>query len=83
MILYIMCKIWGLHGGDYDMETQNVPHRKYVTSSATMPGWLMLCKIWRFHGSDYEERRLLEYKNPVRTSQEAHICYRAQPVNAM
>jgi hypothetical protein len=32
----------------------------------------MLCKIWGFHGSDYEEYRLLGYKNPVRTSQEAH-----------
>jgi hypothetical protein len=27
-------------------------------------------KICGFHGGDYEERRLLGYKNPVRTSQE-------------
>jgi hypothetical protein len=30
-------------------------------------------KIWGFHGSDYEECRLLEYKNPVRTSQKTHF----------
>jgi hypothetical protein len=28
--------------------------------------------IWDFHGCEYEECRLLRYKNPVRTSQEAH-----------
>jgi hypothetical protein len=33
---------------------------------------LILCKILGFHGSDYEERRLLGYKNPVRTSPETH-----------
>jgi hypothetical protein len=32
----------------------------------------MLCKICDYHGGDYEERRLLGYKNPVRTSQETH-----------
>jgi hypothetical protein len=32
----------------------------------------MLCKISGFHGGDYDERSLLEYKNPVRTSQETH-----------
>jgi hypothetical protein len=32
----------------------------------------MLCKIWGFHGGDYEECRILEYKNPVRTSQEIY-----------
>jgi hypothetical protein len=32
----------------------------------------MLCNISGFHGSDYEERRLLVYKNPVRTSQETY-----------
>jgi hypothetical protein len=36
------------------------------------PSRLRLCKIWGFHGGDYEERRLLGYKNPVRTSQETH-----------
>jgi hypothetical protein len=30
----------------------------------------MLRKIWGFHGGDYEECRRLEYKGPVRTSQE-------------
>jgi hypothetical protein len=32
----------------------------------------MLCKIWGFHGGDYEERRLLEFKNPIHTAQERH-----------
>jgi hypothetical protein len=32
----------------------------------------MLCKISGVHGGDYEECRLLGYKTPVRTSQEAH-----------
>jgi hypothetical protein len=32
----------------------------------------MLCKIWGAHGGDYSEWRLLEYKNPVRTSQETY-----------
>jgi hypothetical protein len=32
----------------------------------------MRCKLWGFHGPDYEERRLLWYKNSVRTSQESH-----------
>jgi hypothetical protein len=31
----------------------------------------------------YEECRLLGYKNPFRTSQETHLRYRAQSVNAM
>jgi hypothetical protein len=44
----------------------------------------MLCKIWGFCGGDYEECRLLEYKNPVRTSQETlPFLYRVQPVKAM
>jgi hypothetical protein len=32
----------------------------------------MLRKVSGFRGGDYEERRLLGYKNPVRTSQETH-----------
>jgi hypothetical protein len=45
---------------------------------------IMFVKIRGYHGCDYEECRLLRYKNPVRTSKEAHyVCYRAQPVNAM
>jgi hypothetical protein len=30
------------------------------------------CKMWGFRGGDYKERRLLEYRKPVRTSQETH-----------
>jgi hypothetical protein len=29
-------------------------------------------KVCDFHGGDYEECRLVEYKNPIRTSQEIH-----------
>jgi hypothetical protein len=32
----------------------------------------MLCKFYGVHGCDHEERRLLGYKNAVRTSQETH-----------
>jgi hypothetical protein len=42
-----------------------------------------VCKIGGFHGGDYEEWRLLGYRIPVRTSQETHLSYRAQPVNAI
>jgi hypothetical protein len=67
----------------WDIKTKFVPHRKYYVS-ATEPSRLMLCKICGFHGGDYEERRLLAYKNPVRTSQETlRLRYRAQPFNAM
>jgi hypothetical protein len=31
-----------------------------------------MLKDLRFSGDDYEERHLLGYKNPVRTSQETH-----------
>jgi hypothetical protein len=36
-------------------------------------------KIWGFYGGDYEECRLLGYKNPVRTSQEAHYVSATEP----
>jgi hypothetical protein len=39
----------------------------------------MLLKIWDFHGGDDEERRLLGYKNPVRTSQETHYVSATEP----
>jgi hypothetical protein len=47
--------------------------------------WLTksLCEIWGFHGSDYEEWRLLGYKNPVRTSQEAHYFSTTVPSQLM
>jgi hypothetical protein len=74
----MLCKIWGFHGGDYEVfhllgyktpvPTSQETH--YVT--VTEPSRLMLCKIWGFQGGDYEECRPLGYKNPVRTSQETH-----------
>jgi hypothetical protein len=72
------CKIWHLHGGDYE-ECRLLRYKNpFRTSqetlyfSTTETNRLMLCKIWCFHGDDYEECRLLGYKNPVRTSQETH-----------
>jgi hypothetical protein len=40
---------------------------------------IMLCKIWGFHGGDYEECRVLEYKNPYRTSQETRYVSATEP----
>jgi hypothetical protein len=37
------------------------------------------CKICGFHGRDYKECRLLGYKNPVRTSHEAHYLSATEP----
>jgi hypothetical protein len=50
---------------------QFVIHRRHYVSSIDL-SQLMLCKIWGYHDGDYEEFRLLDYKNPVRTSQETH-----------
>jgi hypothetical protein len=36
-------------------------------------------KIWSFHGDYYEECRLLGYKTPFRTSQEAHYVSATVP----
>jgi hypothetical protein len=70
----MLCKIWGLHGGDYE-ECRLLGYKNLVRTSqethyvyTTEPSRLMLCKIWGLQGSDYEEWRLLRYKNPVRTS---------------
>jgi hypothetical protein len=63
-----------------------VPHRRHITSPLLQSlDRLILCNIWGFQGGDYEECRLLEYKKPVRTSQETHYVYAAEPrpVNAM
>jgi hypothetical protein len=43
----------------------------------------ILRRIWGLHGGDYEERRLLGYKNPVRTSQEKHYLYATEPSRLM
>jgi hypothetical protein len=64
------------------IKTQFVPQETHYVS-AIEPSRLMLCKISGFHCGDYEECRLLGYKNPVRTSQETRLRYRAQSVNAM
>jgi hypothetical protein len=55
----------------WDIKPQFVLHRRHYVSAAEASR-LMLCKIWGFHGGDYEERRLLRYKGPIRTSQETH-----------
>jgi hypothetical protein len=41
------------------------------------------CTIWGFHGGAYEECRLLRYKNPVRTTQEAHYVSATEPSRLM
>jgi hypothetical protein len=39
----------------------------------------MLRKILDFHEGDYEKRRLLGYKNPVRTSLETNYASATEP----
>jgi hypothetical protein len=86
----IFWKIWGFRGGCYE-EGSLLGYKNPVRTSkethctsATDPSRLMLCKIWGFRGGCYEEGSLLGYKNPVCTAKETlHLCYRAQPVNAM
>jgi hypothetical protein len=40
-------------------------------------------KIWGIHGGGYKECRLRGYKNPVRTSQETHYVFAAEPSQLM
>jgi hypothetical protein len=61
-----------------DIKPQFLPYRRHITSPLESNG-LRLRKIWGFHGGDYEERRLLGYKNPVRTSQETHCVSATEP----
>jgi hypothetical protein len=85
----MLCKIWGIHGSDYEeclLLEYKTPFRtsqetNYVTT--TESSQLMLCKIWSFHGSDYEECRLLEYKTSVRTSQETYYISAAESSQLM
>jgi hypothetical protein len=74
----MLCKIWGVHGFDYE-ECRLLGYKAPVRTSqethyvsATELSQLMLCKIWGPYGFDYEECRLLGYKNPVRNSQETY-----------
>jgi hypothetical protein len=55
------CKIWGLHGGNYE-ECRLLGYKNLVRTSQekhyvsfTEPSRLMLCKIWGYHGCHYEE----------------------------
>jgi hypothetical protein len=80
----ISCKIWGLHGGDYE-ECRLLEYINSVLTSqethyvsATNCSQLMPCKFWGFDGGDYGERRLLGYRNPIRTSQETHYVSATQ-----
>jgi hypothetical protein len=88
-VTYKECKIWALHGGDYE-EWRHLGHKtsdrtsqekRYV--SATVSSRLMLYKIWDLHCCDYEECRLLGYKNPVYTSQEKHYVSATEPSRLM
>jgi hypothetical protein len=74
----MLCKIQGIHGGNYE-ECRLLGYKNSVCTpqetyylSATYSSQLMLCKIQGIHGGDHEECRLLGYKNPVRTPQETH-----------
>jgi hypothetical protein len=55
----------------WDIKTRFIPHRIHYFY-ATEPSQLMLYKILDIPGRDFEEFRLLEYENPVHTSQETH-----------
>jgi hypothetical protein len=64
---FILFKIWGFHGCDYE-ECRLLGYKNPVRTSqethyvsTTESNQLMLCKIWGFHGCDYEEC-LLGYK---------------------
>jgi hypothetical protein len=55
----MLCKIWGVNGGDYEecrfvgyIETIRTSQEAHYVSS-TDPSRLMLCRIWDFHGGDY------------------------------
>jgi hypothetical protein len=55
----MLCKIWGVHGGDYE-ECRLLGYKNPVRTSleiryflATEPRRLMLCKICGFHGGDW------------------------------
>jgi hypothetical protein len=43
----------------------------------------MLCTICGFHVRDYEGRRLVTYRNPVRSSQETHYVSATKPSRLM
>jgi hypothetical protein len=50
----MLCKIWSLHGGDYE-ESRLMGYKNPVRTSkeayqfsATEPSWLLLCEIWSF-----------------------------------
>jgi hypothetical protein len=84
-----VCKIWGLHGGDYEecrllgyINPVRTSQEKHYFS-AIESSRLMLCKIWGFHGGDSEECRLVGYKNSVRTSQETHNFSATEPSRLM
>jgi hypothetical protein len=85
----MLCKIWGIHGSDYE-ECPLLGYRTPVCTSqetryvsTTQASQLMLCNIWGIHGTDYEECRLLGYRTPVRTSQETHYVSATEPSRIM
>jgi hypothetical protein len=87
--LYILRKIWGIHGGDYEacrlvryktpVRTSQQTHYVYLTELSQ----IMLWNMWGYHGGDYEECRLLGYKTQVRTSQETHYVSATEPSQFM
>jgi hypothetical protein len=84
-----ICKIWSLHGGDYEesrllgyKKRVHTPHQTYYVS-ATDPSRLILCKIWGLYGGDYEESRLLGYKKRVHTSHQTYYVSATEPSRLM
>jgi hypothetical protein len=49
----------------WDIKPQSVPNRRHIVSPLQNPAGGL-------YSGDYEECHLLEYKTPVRTSQETH-----------
>jgi hypothetical protein len=86
---YLICKVWGHHGSDYEecrllgYENPVLTSQKTNYVSATEPSQLMPYIIWGFHGGDCEECRLLGYKNPVLTSQKTNYVSATEPSQLM
>jgi hypothetical protein len=54
-----------------------------VVSQTKQENSIIIYKIWDFHSGHYEDCRLLRYKYPFLTSQEAHYVSATQPSRLM
>jgi hypothetical protein len=75
----MLCKIWGIHGGDYEdfrLLRYKAPVRfsqETYHVSGTESSRLMLCKILGFHGGNCEECRLILVSTNVSENRIASI----------